>query len=448
MVVRIFGMCLIAIMMGTSGCGSDENGGIPRVVTVTNRDGSTLQGVTVVLGDSNGAMKTSSMTNVFGKVTFFDAPANATITAALSCVIPSESRSVNSLDIKYDVNGPVTLQLYDCSPSSGTSPYPDDSLGTVTVNVTNALPGVTQNTISTNRSVYQEYPMLITQQTITITPYDLQLDGKLSIYVIGQDTQGASIGYGMLLDQTFQDGMTVSITVDRPMSFVQYHITNLSLAVNYLCTTLFHERTGKGNIWVSNCGRLSSSLTATTVNVPYIPGLGDQFSFSVDAFTDQQTADSTVSSYQYLSIGSAPLGDQNIDFSQAMTAPTLSVAGANTATPTLMWTALDPAADIRWIHARFRFDPDIPWSLMIYDLSPTRNSIRFPELPDALAAFRPTGISYFGIDTIDDSNGMFRMSGGTYFNFQAIALPALNKAALQDRQDIQRQLQLQQPILR
>jgi hypothetical protein len=324
MAVRIFGLCLIAIMMGTAGCGSDGGGGIPTVVTVTNRDGSTLQGVTVVLGDSNGAMKTSSMTDVFGQVTFVDAPANATITAALSCVVTSESRTVNSLDIKYDVNGPVTLQLNDCSPISGTPPRPGDILGTVTVNVTNAIAGVTQNTISTNMLVYQAYPTLITQQTLTITPYDLQQDGKLSIYVIGQDTQGASIGYGMLLDQTFQDGMTVSITVDRPMSFIQYHITNLPLTVNYLCTDLHHERTGKGGTWTGDCGRLSSSLTTTTVNVPYIPGLGDQFDFSVDAFSDQQTSDSSVSSYQYLSLGPAALGDQDIDFSQAMTAPTLS----------------------------------------------------------------------------------------------------------------------------
>ena len=197
-----------------------------------------------------------------------------------------------------------------------------------------------------------------------------------------------------------------------------------------------------------DCGSLSSSLTTTTVNVPYIPGLGEQFSFSVDAFTDQQTADSSVTYYQYLSLGPATLGDQNIDFSQAMTAPTLTVAGADTATPTLMWTGLDPAADRRWLHARFLFDPDFPWSLHINDLSSSRTSIRFPELPSALAAFRPTGVSYFGVDIQDDSNGMFRVSGGTYFSLQALAAPALNKAALQDRQALPWQLLHRQPMSR
>jgi hypothetical protein len=453
MVVRIFGMCLIAIMMGTSGCRSDGGSGIPAVVTVTNMNGSSLQGVTVVLGDSNGAMKTSDRTNELGEVTFFDAPANATITAALSCVVTSVSVTsvswtVNSLDIRYDVNGPVTLRLNDCSPSSGTPPYAGAVLGTVTLNVTNTLPGVTQNTIATNRPVFQAYPALITQLTLTITPDDLQQDGKLSIYVIGQDADGESIGYGMLLDQTFVNGMTVNITVDQPMSFVQYHITNLPLTVNYLCKNLYQERTGKGGVGTMDCGRLSSSLTTTTVNVPYIPGLGDQFFFSVNAFTDQQTADSSLSSNQYLSVGPAALGDQNFDFSQALTAPNLSVAGAYTATPTLIWTGLDPAADSRRLYALFRFNPFFVGSLMINDLSASRTSIRFPELPDALAAFRPTGVMYYGIDTYDDSNGMFRMSGGTYRELQTLAAPTLNKAFLQDRQALQEQLLYQRPIFR
>ena len=448
MAVRIFGLCLIAAIVGTAGCGSDRNGDTSTVVTVTNMNGSRLPGVIVVLGDSNGAMKTSNMTNDLGEVTFVDAPANATITAALSCVVIPESRAVNSLDIKYDVNGPVTLQLNDCSLSSGTPPYAGAVLGTVTVNVTNALPGVTQNTIFTNQPVFPDPPYgLISQKTLTITPYDLQQDGKLSLYVIGRDAVGASIGYGMLLDQNFVNGMTVNIAVDQPMSFVQYHIMNLPLTVNHLCAGIDHMRTGKGSVWVNNCDSLSSSLSTTTVMVPYIPGLGDQFSFSVSADNDQETADRFVSSNQYLSLGPAALGDQNIDFSQALTAPTLSVTGANTATPTLIWTALDPAADRRWLFAGFNFNQAVYMSFF-NDLSPTRTSFRFPELPDALAVFRPTGVMYFSIDTFDDSGGVFRASGGFYFNLQVPAPPAMNKATLQDRQDLQRQLQLQRPIFR
>jgi hypothetical protein len=398
----------------------------------------------VVLGDSNGAMKASDVTNESGKVAFPDAPANATITAALSCVVTSESRTVNSLDIKYDVNGPVTLQLYDCSPASGTPPPSSDSLGSVTVNVTNALPGVTQNTISTSWPSFLNTYGLTSQLTVTITPYDLQQDGKLSIYVTGQDSEGTSIGYGMLLDQTFADGMTVNITVDRPMSFVQYHITNLPLTVNSLCKSLYHMRTGKGGVWTSDCIRLSSSVSATTIMVPYITGLGDQFSFSVGAYANQQTADSYISSDQYMSLDSAALGDQNFDFSKALTAPILSVAGADTVTPTLMWTGLDPAADRSWIYARFNFDQEV--SLPFFDdISPARTSFKFPELPDALAAFRPTGLMYYGIDSFDDSGGLFRMSGGSYINGPPLTPAALNKAALRDRQALQRQHQLKLP---
>ena len=43
----------------------------------------------------------------------------------------------------------------------------------------------------------------------------------------GRDAGGSAIGYGAALDQTFADGMTVNITVDQPMSFVQYQVSNI-----------------------------------------------------------------------------------------------------------------------------------------------------------------------------------------------------------------------------
>ncbi len=434
--IFIFGLFLIILVAGCNS--SSNNSGRTAAVTVTNHVGANLQGVTVVLGDSDGAMKATGVTNAMGEVKFLNAPANATVTAAYTCLYSGSTYTYYSLDVQYDVNEPVTLAVNDCSiitPEATTA-----ALGTITVNIMTAMSGttITQSELTTNASFYWTgLPAVVSQLTFSIYPYQLQDDGKLSIYVIGRDANGSPVGYGMIQDQTFTDGMTVNITVDKPVSFVQYHLTNLPLDTGLLCTDLYQMRSGKGGVWIDDCRNLSSSSTETTVAVAYIPGLGDQFQYAVDALVP---ASSTwVSTSQYLALApSTLLSDQNIDFSQSLAVPSgLSVAGSDTVRPALVWTGLDPAAEACYLFAGFQLASGYVGSLFVENLSSARNNIKFPELPDSLADFRPQAVESFGISCFASSNGLFRSSFSTYFNVSA-PVPMLDAAGSPQLQLLQR----------
>jgi hypothetical protein len=411
---------ITTVMFTLAGCRNSSDGlGASLLVTVSADPNHALSNVTVVLGDSNGTMKTYGTTDAHGQITFYNAPADATVTAAFSCLHPGAAATTNSLDVRYDVNGPVTLHVNGCLPSSGSSTGSSD-LGTATLNVTNGINGITQNEVSTSsQRHYPGVPGLITRQTITISQYDLQSDGKLSLFVVGKDANGAPLGYGYLLDQTFTDGMTVNITVDKPMSYLQYQIANLPSTAGSLCPDIYQGRAGKGGLWLFDCQSLSSAATSTTINVPYMPGFGDQFLYSANVYTFQYAGNTSVFSSQYLSPGpyASTLSNQNFDFSQALAAPNLTISGTNTPTPTLSWTGVDPDATMISFFAYFELSSASPFYFSIYDMSHTRTSITFPELPDSLAAFRPTAVKHFSVDTMATDGGLYRSSEGSYSNF-------------------------------
>lgn len=427
---------IMTVMITFAGCGGDGD----RLLIVTVADGPThkITGVTVVLGDSNGKMITYGTTGANGRIVFSNAPENATVTAAFSCLSPGASGPANSLDVRYDVNGPVTLYVNGCLPPSGPSTGSSD-LGTLTLNITNGISGITQYEVFTN------YPVILgyvgsTTQIITIRPYDLQSDGKLSIFVIGKDANGASLGYGYLLDQTFIDGMTVNITVDQPLSYFQYHLSNLPPTADSLCTDIYQGRSGKGGPWLIDCQILSSAATSTTVNVPYIPGIGDQFLFSVDVFTSHYDGSTTAFTSQYMSAGPfvPTLSDQNFDFSRALAAPNSAVTGTNTPTPTFSWNGVDPEATMISFYSSLRLSSASDYYLSMYNMRRTRTSITFPELPDFLASFRPTAVASFSVDTATDEGGIFRSSGASYYNF---SLPTAG-SLLQSQQSLSRNVKL------
>ncbi len=407
-----YGIFIILLTTLFAGCrGSSNSGGSSSpLVTVTDLRGKKMADVAVVLGDRNGAMKNCGTTDANGQITFSDAPANATVTAAFSCLYSGATTTTYSLDVRYDVNGPVTLRVDGCQPPSGSF-----DLGTLTLNVTNAISGITHNEVITNLQLLGSNG-LITQQTITITPHDLQSDGKLSIFVIGKDANDTSIGYGYLLDQTFTDGMTVNITVDQPVSFIQYQISDMPSTAYFLCSDVYQGRSGKGGVWVNDCHSLSSAPTSTTVNVPYIPGLGDHFLHSVFVSSSLYNGNTSVSSSQYLSAGpsATTLSNQSFDFSQALAVPNLTVSGTDTPTPTFSWTGVDPDATMISVFADIRLSSASDVYLSISNMSVTRTSITVPELPDSLAAFRPpAAVTYFSMIT-SASGPVYRSSSVSY----------------------------------
>ncbi len=137
---------------GNDGSAGSDNEGASAIVTVTDYSGIRVPNATVVLGDSNGAMKASGVTDAEGQITFDHAPADATVTAAITCLRSGSTTTTYSITVQFDVNSSAVLSLNNCAATAaGPSilpPVSDLPLGTITVNVTNTPIGVTRNQIS------------------------------------------------------------------------------------------------------------------------------------------------------------------------------------------------------------------------------------------------------------------------------------------------------------
>jgi hypothetical protein len=456
MLKRINGVWLplIVIIALQAGCHSKSSDGVSLLVTVKGPSGN-MQNTTVVLGDSNGAMITYGTTDANGQIAFADPPANATVTAAKSCLSSGATSTTNPIVVKFDVNEPVVLILSDCAASpaspaaSGAAALPVSSLlGTVTVNVSSSLSGIAKNELFFVTPGLWSPREVITSQTLTITSAELQGDGTLSVVVIGKDAAGKSLGYGALLAQTFTDGMTMNISVDQPMSFVQYELLNIPTTADLLCAGIHNSITGTDGMWSDDCNSLSSAPSSTSINVPYIPGLGDRFEYIADVFFSRNNGSNGYSeSRKYLLIGGPATttpSNQSFDFSRAPSAPlNLTVSAEETAMPTLAWSGIDPSsakvsvfAVIRSASSRFYISADLP---------PAKTSITFPELPDSLAAFRPSIIDEFDVDIIDDGSGMYLWSSGSYYTTRTYpaGAPALDRPAARVLQALKRRAAMQ-----
>ncbi len=409
---------VFAISSIMSGCKSSSSGneGAPAIVTVTDYSGIRVPNATVVLGYNNGAMKTYGMTDADGQITFDNAPADATITAATTCLRSGSTTTTYSINVQFDVNGSAVLSLDNCSSTGLSIPSHMGSsspLGIATINILNTPSEVTQNQIAIGHYIYLSLGGVITKQTVTITDANLDNDGTFSIIVTGKDAHYNSIAYGVLLDQTFTDGMTVDIQME-PMSFVLYQISNLPTTAVTLNIAMMMNRTGKQGFWSNQSYSLLSAPSSTSIEVPYIPGFGDGVSYQIDVDLDQDH-DGVADSRQGLCLRSSasPPSNQTFDLGKALSAPSVTVTDSDTATPTLSWSGVDPAATSIYISASMR-SSTTNWYLSLGNLMRSRTSIRYPELPDSLAPFRPTKADYFSVYTFASEGSVYMSSSGTY----------------------------------
>jgi hypothetical protein len=350
---------------------------------------------------------------------------------ASSGVCPGSTTATHALDVRYDVNGSAKFYLAACNPFPIADVTVPAALRTITLNVTNAFDGVVRNEVL-NKPSLSSGASLITQQTITLDSYDVQPDGKVSLIVIGKNAAGIPVAYGALLDQTFTDGMTVNVTVDQPMSFIQYDFTNIPATANFLCSWIIQARTDKESAYSLGVCNGFSSVSAPTVSVPYIPGLGDRFDYGVNlevTLPDAASRSSQILRY----IGLSSISDQNFDFNTALSAPlNLTVTAADTERPTLSWTGVDPATEQFHVYAEMRLSSSSYFYLGLDNLSLTRTSITFPELPDSLAEFRPAAVTLFGVSTSNDDGFVSKSSYGWYWNpdsphYKSKGTPSVNR---------------------
>jgi len=421
-------------------------------VRVTGNNSTRVQNATIVLGNSNGGMITYGTTDANGEYTFSNPPANATVTAAYSCVYSGNTYTNYSLPVLYDVNvAAVTVGVNDCNSNQTTA------LGTISVNATNSIGAATYWEIKISGSGYGSND-LSSSQTYTVYPSMLQSDGKLSVVVIAEDGSYNPVGYGAVLDQTFVNGMTVNINVNQTFSYVQYTLNNIPATVKSVGGELSMVRKDQG-VYTSNWG-LSSTSTTTTLSVPYIPGFGDTFQYYAGVGLDQNGNGYNDSSLWLGNFGiqaSAP-SNHTFDFSQMPAIPsnvTVSYA-TGTATPTFSWTGSDASADFVMIYGNGNASGG-EWLNMDIIASPTRTSVIFPELPPVLASFRPATVTDLTVNNLVNSlvagyndylttvdqwqtagtttipTGTSKQSGGSYSSSQSLA-PRFNKASLSSSQ--------------
>ena len=327
-------------------------------------------GVTVVLGDSTGALVSTAETDTNGVVTFSNPPANATVTAAGIC------GSTYILRSHYDVNVPaVSFAALD-------SCVPPQSLGQAILNIT-CGPGVTY----VKRAGTQELCLSSSATlTVPVTSNMVQSDGKVSFVVAGLDISASqTVAYGSSLDNTFVDGMQVNINVDQaPVDYTWMlsNIPNNAMGVNNVSIV----RTGAvADVSTTDLGAFLSSAATVTFTTP--PGVGTSFTslasisvdLNADGFPDNQ--------YSVVSLATSPSSTSfDINAFPNMVS-NVTVTNFNTAQPTIQWTGSDSTADgIRILLLSSASGTSYSYALG----TPTaRSSVVFPELPASLSAFSP-----------------------------------------------------------
>ncbi len=413
-------------------------------VKVTNYHNANVPNATVVLGDSNGAMITYQTADSNGEVKFINPPVNATVTAANTCVYSGSTGTQYSFAMQHDVNfSTVTLSVYDCNIYSTPS--------TVKVKVTDIPTGA--SSISVQPYAYiSSITGSTASATINIYPDDVQSDGKISFTAIATDSSGHGLSYGVLTDLTLVSGMTVTIAASQTLNTVQYQINNIPSTAKTITPELLVARK-LASFTSSYWGQLVTSGTSTAVAAAFIPGFGDMFGYLVSLQLDQNNDGAIDSAQSIYKWGTTTPADQTFDLSQMpVIASNLTVTGSGTATPTLTWSGTDTSSYLQYISMDISTAVTNTYNQLHVSsyFSPTRTSVIFPQLPDSLAAFRPTAITFFSVgnersdmftDYADYQSKLEQYNNGTwtppttsisknsyawYSSTQALA-PAMNK---------------------
>ncbi len=402
---KIFFIISLALLFALA-CGpgsssnSNSNSITSKSITVTVLDDAKnkISNITVVLGNSDGSMVTYGKTDANGEIIFQNSPQNATIAVASSHTYKSTYDTtiyfyfIRNLDISYDVNiSNVTFEL-------DIDDIADYELGTVDVTVSSNI-----NTIDHWKlSPYGRIEKGENTSTISIHKYDFQKDSKISFIAIGYDSNDNPLCWGGLLDQTFTDGMDININADNTdFSTITYNLKNIPDIIKSFDGSLDIDRKDEGLTYFNLIEDNQIPIPAA-VHTYAIKGIGDSFDYYLDLYLDQNQ-NNTIGISKHSSI----LADQDFDFSQAPVIPSnLLITNGETNTPTLLWNGNDASIDLisgycyihNDIHNVSTSSVSTSSDLDIHiKASPTRNSIKFPELPDILAEYRPNSIDDFNV---------------------------------------------------
>jgi hypothetical protein len=385
MCVRICAIIGLFISISYWGCSNDGNPSLLRV-RVVNSDGKKIAHSTVVLGNPDGSMVTFGTTDANGMIRFQNPPDNATVTAATDC--QTQSYHYYSLAVTYDVNmSEVTLTLFDCSGGSG--------YGTLNVNITDGISGIDFREVTVGGLTYGRDSHTI---SLPVFPDFYQSDDKISVVTVGYGADDNPVGYVLLLDQTFYDGMTVDVTIHKTdFGYIEYIMQNVPQSV--IRYVLSNPMTRKGaDTYVF--GVWDDPPVPSSVTIPYIPDFGESYRFIANLYLDSDgdgTSDSEIGIHKK----SETESNQIFDFSKTPQIPAnLTFSMTKPGCPTVSWSGSDVSSQFMNVSfSSYLSSPDQSYYAYSLTLPPSRTSIGFPELPETLAAFRPTGYENLDIYT-------------------------------------------------
>ncbi|MEE9911827.1 MAG: hypothetical protein K4571_08890 [Deltaproteobacteria bacterium] len=378
----LFVLCLLMI----AACSSSSSSSSQLTVRVVDDQGRVLANVAVVMGGPDGVMVNYGTTNLQGVTSFDSPPASAVVAAAYSCI--AENITFHSVNVIYGVNVPgVTLVVNPCGQMNERN---------VNFNVTNAIPGSTESDVTVGPITYGG------SQPIFDVSAGIQSDGNFSAFATAYDDLGNIIGYGFALDQPAVAGSTVNMTLNRTDFARHTHqFTNVPPAST------------QHSIFAS----LMRKRTPTNLSYNFIwspgppPASADSYSFTGFADNNMLAAAVTLMGEDAVGHYRADVGftrylktvsSQTYDFSQAPALPAdLAYVQGASSRPVISWTINEPSPAVQVID--FDYQVYLPQRVSYqYSITvpPGTNTITFPLLPDALAAYRPGGYTGLALQTI------------------------------------------------
>lgn len=241
-----------------------------RVNSEGYHEGITPQsGVSVVLGDSTGALITSGTTDKDGTVTFSDPPAGAMVTAAYI---------QHLTDYKLDTIAEVNTDEITFGICTGDhQPWRGTEVGVITVNVANVPDSVAHWHV---QPLWEYEEVSETTKAFTVYEDNIQSDGRLTLLAVGHDANDEPVSYGVAEDITLET--TPDVTVD--MSGTDFSVVPVTVTDIPENATALQAGVGFGRKGVNYGSPDRMEIDFTTQAGPtiietvmYVPGLGDSY---------------------------------------------------------------------------------------------------------------------------------------------------------------------------
>jgi hypothetical protein len=380
-------MCLFVVscIFIIAACATNNQTNNQISVKVIDGRGNGIANATVVVGNQIGEVTSFLSTDDFGEAYFDVASPNATVTAAFSCYDPSANKTYYYIDIAYGVNvSAVTLTLGTC----------DRNTQQININVTDEVAGITNREVTLG-------PITYSGSSVTMYVYELQDDGNISVFASGYDDADNIKGYGFALDQPAVDGSVIEVAIDRT-DLVQYtHLFGsvpLSTVSYYAFAALLrkHASTNLPFNFIWDTAPLPASMTTYSSD-----SFADTNMFGATVSVDQDSdgnTDADIGLIRYLH----DVSDQFFDFSLAPLVPgNITFDPGATGRPIIEWSNNDPNSTMQKL--ALSHSSDSPHKASFYytmTVPASAEDLVFPELPDALAAFRPGAYSNLSLETV------------------------------------------------